>query len=153
MKQIGWAVAGLGLFGLLVLGRPAHAQGTSGTGSSTSGQSSGSMGSSRSTDSTTSGSSTTSPGTSMGMEKSSSSGSVSGKVKTFDKSANELTLANSDKTLKLSDKTKVTKNGQQASTSDIHEGDQVRASFSGTGSNVDVLMIDIVPAEATPPAK
>jgi hypothetical protein len=76
---------------------------------------------------------------------------VSGKVEKYDKGSKELTLSNSDKKLKLDDDTKVTKNGQQASTSDIHEGDEVRASYSGSDDPaagvVVIEVIEIVPAD------
>jgi Cu/Ag efflux protein CusF len=133
MKRIEWGtVAGLGVAGLLALGLPARADDKTGTsGSSTSGQSSGSTGSTASSDT-------------------GSSHQVSGTVQKFDKDSKEMTLSNSDKKLKLNDQTKVTKKGQAASASDIHEGDQVRASFSGSGDEVDVLMIEVVPADTTP---
>jgi Cu/Ag efflux protein CusF len=77
-----------------------------------------------------------------------SSKQVTGTVQKFDKDAKELTLSNSDKKLKLGDSTQVMKNGQSASATDIHEGDQVRASYSGSG---DVTQIEIMPSsEKTP---
>ncbi|WP_242345584.1 hypothetical protein [Anaeromyxobacter terrae] len=69
---------------------------------------------------------------------------LTGKVEKFDRDTKELTLANSDKKLKVSDSTRVMKDGQRASLSDIKEGDQVRASFSGTGDTLQVNRIDVM---------
>jgi Cu/Ag efflux protein CusF len=114
-------VGGLGIAGLLAVALPAYGHGGAGTtGSSTSGQSS-------------------------HPRK-----QLSGTVQKYDKDSNELTLANSDKKLKLTDSTKVMRNGRRASTTDIREGDQVRASYSGSGDTLNVTRIDLIPSEATP---
>ncbi len=119
MRHIGWRmVAGLGVASLLALASPAQAQGSSGGSSSASAKSS------------------------------AATQEVSGKVQKYDKDAKQITLDNSSQPLKLSANTQVTKNGQPASAADIHEGDDVRASFSRDGSTVDV--IDIAPAKRTP---
>jgi Cu/Ag efflux protein CusF len=168
MKRIAWGtVSGLGIAALLALGLPARAHDKSGTsGSSASGQSS---------DTSSPGSSATKSGSDTGEASSSSdtSGSsapasdtsgtsasasndqgtsqqLSGTVQKFDQDSKQLTLSSSDKTLKINDDTKVTKNGEEASASDIHEGDRVRASFSGSGDDVEVLTIEVVPADTTP---
>ena len=70
----------------------------------------------------------------MGME--SGKTELTGMVEKFDCRAKELTLQNSDKKLKVTDSTRVMKDGQSASLSDIKEGDQVRASFSGSGDTL-----------------
>jgi Cu/Ag efflux protein CusF len=75
---------------------------------------------------------------------------MSGTVQKYDKDSKELTLANSDKKLKLSADTKVMKGAEKASAADIKEGDQVRASYSGEG---DVKVIEILPADTTAPSK
>ncbi len=125
MRHIGWGIAaGLGAAGLLALAPPAHAQSTPATsGSSASGQSTGTG----------------------------SSHQIAGTVQKYDKDAKTVTLSNSDKTLKLTDKTRVTKDSQPASASDLREGDEVRASYSGTGNEVDAVTIDI--AKRTPGGK
>ncbi len=122
MRHIGWkAVAGLGVASLLAVAPPARAQaGASGAG-----------------------------GASSASDKSTAAApQVSGKVQKYDKDAKQITLDNSSTPLKLSANTQVTKNGQPANASDIHEGDDVRASFSRDGSTVDV--IDIAPAKHAP---
>jgi len=161
--KIGWGlVAGLGTAGLLLAGIPAWAQtGSSGstTGKGTSSGSSGSTtdsskGSSGSPYGTGSGStsgsmggpsdtgsSATGTGSSMGSTAASAGASeMTGKVQKVDKKNGQLTLA-----IKVSPSTQVTKNGQAASLSDIKEGDQVRASFSGST----VTQIEIMSKGAT----
>ena len=171
--KIGWGlVAGLGTAGLLLAGIPAWAQtGSSGstTGKGTSSGSSGSTtdsskGSSGSPYGTGSGStsgsmggpsdvqqegphhghdsSATGMGSSMMGSTAASAGAseMTGKVQKVDKKNGQLTLA-----IKVSPSTQVTKNGQAASLSDIKEGDQVRASFSGST----VTQIEIMSKGAT----
>ncbi|HEX9049540.1 MAG TPA: hypothetical protein VF841_03320 [Anaeromyxobacter sp.] len=75
-------------------------------------------------------------GSSMGSSATAGSNEVTGKVQKFDKKNNELSLK-----LKLSPSTQVTKDGQTASLSDIKEGDEVRASFSGS----EVTQIEVMP--------
>ncbi len=136
--RIGWGVmTGLGMAGLLVAAAPARAQtGTAGgsSGSSTYGQSSKSK-------STTS---SQEPGMTgqYGSMKESHAGiqnEVTGKVDKFDQTKKELTLR-----LPVSDDTQVTKDGKRATLSDIKEGDQVRASFSGSGDKLKVNRIDVM---------
>jgi Cu/Ag efflux protein CusF len=155
--KIAWsAVAGLGMAGLLVAGTPARAEtGKTGSSGSASGQttsdttSPGSAGSSSSTMGSPSGSTGTSsdpsatPGSTASEHHATSMGSgtneVTGKVEKFDKANKELTLS-----LKVSDTTQVTKDGQSASLTDIKEGDQVRASFSGSGDTLEVTQIEVM---------
>jgi Cu/Ag efflux protein CusF len=151
MKRFGLgSVAGIGVAGLLVAGIPAYAQ----SGSTTSGQS---------TDPSQSGStmgsgsgSTTSQGTgSAGTTEQHAMGTTSGKneltgtVEKFDRESKELTLQNSDKKLKVSDSTRVMKDGKSGSLSDIKEGAQVRASYSGSGDTLQVSRIDVMTAGST----
>jgi Cu/Ag efflux protein CusF len=148
---------GLALAGLL-LGRQAIAQTGSG--------SSGSSGTSHDTPTPSMGSGTGSTsgtgssGTSSGMStgKSSETGStmgstsadqhhkaITGTVEKLDKSKHELTLSGTDKKLKLDSKTSVMKNGEHATLDDVKEGDQVRASYSGSADHPTVTRIDVMP--------
>ncbi|ABS26405.1 conserved hypothetical protein [Anaeromyxobacter sp. Fw109-5] len=150
MKHFGW-VAGLGVAGLLVAGIPAQAQSGSTTGSqSTEDQMKGS-GSTTSQGTGSAGSSTmgsgSATGSSTGME--SSKNELTGTVQKFDRETKELTLANSDKTLKVSESTTVMKDGQAGTLSDIKEGEQVRASFSGSGDTLQVSQIEVMTAGST----
>ena len=72
--------------------------------------------------------------------------SLQGKVEKFDRAENTLTLSGTDKKLKVDSSTQVMKEGARASLEDIKEGDQVRASYSGTGETVNAQTIDIVPS-------
>jgi Cu/Ag efflux protein CusF len=162
----GW-MAGIGAAGLLVAGAPAYAgdkaAGSTGSAAETKserdatlGTGSGSMGSTGSAESTPGAAGTTDP--SMGSTGSSSTmgsaehhaamgstgqNQVTGKVDKIDKSNNELTLS-----LKVSDSTQVKKDGQTASLTDIKEGDQVRASFSGSGESLQVTEIEVMSSGA-----
>jgi Cu/Ag efflux protein CusF len=109
---------------------------TSGSTSSDSSKSgsAGSMGSTGSTGSSSTGSSASSS-PSASSSASAMGNELTGKVQKFDKAKHEITLA-----LKVSDSTQVTKDGQTATLSDIKEGDQVRASFSGD----DVTKIEVM---------
>lgn len=143
----GWGmVTGLAAAGLLVAAPPAWAgnkdksaersttksqdSSTSADRTGTSGSATGSIGSSTGSSATDS---------TQASASSSSSNQVTGKVEKFNRSSKELTLA-----LKVSDSTQVTKDGQQASLSDIKEGDQVRASFSGSGDTLQVTQIEVM---------
>jgi Cu/Ag efflux protein CusF len=86
-------------------------------------------------------------GSSMGME--SSKNELTGTVQKFDRETKELTLANSDKKLKVSESTTVMKDGQAGTLSDIKEGEQVRASFSGSGDTLQVSQIEVMTAGTT----
>ncbi|HSD19727.1 MAG TPA: hypothetical protein VLC54_06810 [Anaeromyxobacter sp.] len=79
----------------------------------------------------------------------SSKNELTGTVEKFDRESKELTLQNSDKKLKVSDSTRVMKDGQSASLSDIKEGDQVRASYSGSGDTLQVSRIDVMTSGST----
>lgn len=162
MKKMAW---GFGLAAALaLLAGQARAQssgatgtGTSGTSSDTTGTNRGTSGSSGNTSDTsrdTSGSmgsmgtGSTSSGASASTDQPTSSTSghfdaLSGKVQRFDRSKNELTLSGSDRKLKLDSTTKVMRDGARASIDDIKEGDQVRASFSGSGDTLEVRSLDI----------
>ena len=71
-----------------------------------------------------------------------------GRVQSFDRSNNTLTLAGSDKTLKVDSTTQVMKDGSRASIDDIEEGDDVRASYSGSGDTLTARKLDIMSAGA-----
>ncbi len=135
--RIEWAVmAGLGVAGLLVAATPAQAQAQAGTtGSSEYGQTSKSKGAQD----------TGAMGSTYGSTTSSQMGTsseVTAKVDKFDQTKKELTLR-----LPVSDDTQVTKDGKRATLSDIKEGDQVRASFSGSGDQIKVNRIDVMTAK------
>jgi hypothetical protein len=68
---------------------------------------------------------------------------LSGKVEKFDREKRTLSLADSDKKLKVTDDTEVTKDGDKVSPGQIMEGDEVRASYSGSGDEVEVLSIEV----------
>ncbi len=98
------------------------------------------------------GSSSSGMGSSYGSSSSSSrmgssasaSNEVSGKVEKFDRSSHTLKLRGSDKEFKVDPSTTdVTRDGAHASLDDLKEGEQVRASFSGTGDHVTATRIDI----------
>jgi len=174
MRQFGWStVAGLGMAGLLVAALPAHAQSSTSAGSSTgssssdkeksgatSPSSSGSMGgttsepssgSSTSSGAMGAGSSAGSTASATGDTSATAGQQLTGTIQKFDKDSKELTLANSDKKLKVSDDTKVMKDGQKGSLSDIKEGDQVRASYSGTGDTLQVTTLEVMSAQPGAP--
>jgi len=143
-------VAGLGIASLLIA-LPAGAQSSS-SGSSGSSGSMGSSGSSSDTskDKSSAGSAGSSSDTSGSMGSSGSSAmggtasaagqhEITGKVEKLDRTKKELSLR-----LKVSDDTQVMKDGQRASLSDIKEGDQVRASFTGSGDTLQVQRIDVM---------
>ncbi len=127
--RTGWGVmTGLGMAGLLVATAPAWAQaGTTGESSKSK-----SAGSSQDTMGAYGSTKSSQAGATMQNE-------VTGKVDKFDQTKKELTLR-----LPISDDTQVTKDGKRATLSDIKEGDQVRASFSGSGDQLKVNRIDVV---------
>ncbi len=96
-------------------------------------------------------------GTASSDEASGHFNSLQGRVESFDRSNNTLTLSGAPQTLKIDSSTDVTKGGSRASIDDIKEGDQVRASFSGaSGDTLNVKKLDILSAgasgsAATPP--
>jgi Cu/Ag efflux protein CusF len=134
-------MTGLGMAGLLVAAAPAQAQSGT-TGGSTYGESSKSKSGTTSSqqDTGTMGTHGSTTGTQSGMA---TQNEVTGKVDKFDQAKKELTLR-----LPVSDDTQVTKDGKQATLSDIKEGDQVRASFSGSGDQLKVNRIDVMSAGA-----
>ncbi len=160
----GWGVAaGLGMAGLLVAGTPAWATGGSTASDKTASDKSTTSGSTGSTSDTTMGTPSGSTGTSSDSTYGGTAGStakdqhastsastsmgsneVTGKVEKFDKTSKELTLS-----LKVSDTTQVTKDGRSASLTDIKEGDQVRASFSGSGDSLEVTQIEVMSKGST----
>jgi hypothetical protein len=72
------------------------------------------------------GSSGTTGGSASAGSASAGGSQVTGKVDKIDQSKKELSLK-----LKVDESTQIMKDGQRATLSDIKEGDQVRASFSG----------------------
>ncbi len=68
---------------------------------------------------------------------------VIGTIEQFDRVTRTLKLASSDKTLKLTDDTEVFKDGEKRSPGDVMEGDQVRASCSGSGDTLQVERLEV----------
>lgn len=149
MRKMGWAY-GLAAASMVFVGSHALAAGESSDSSSSMG--SGSSTGSGSSSGSSMGSSDTSMGTgsSMGSSSSASGKQLHGKVQNFDRSSNTLTLSNSDKTLKVDPSTKIMKNGERATLDDIKEGDDVRASYSGSGDTLVVRTIEILPMSSAP---
>jgi Cu/Ag efflux protein CusF len=138
--------------------------GTKSSGTGSSGTTSSGTGSSGTTSSGTGSSGTASSGTGSSDTAASGTGSsstagasasasqVTGKIKKYDKDSKTVTLDSSDRKLKLSEKTKVMKDGAKASMSDLKEGENVRASYAPTADQtapIDVLTIEVMPADAT----
>ncbi len=136
--RIGWsAMTGLGMAGLLVAAAPAQAQtGTTG-GSAYEEPGKSKTGSTSPQDTGTLGA----YGSQAGMTG--AQNEVTGRVEKLDQAKKELTLR-----LSVSDDTQVTKDGKRASLSDIKEGDQVRASFTGSGDQIKVNRIDVMSAKS-----
>ena len=148
MRRFTWeSIASLAIAGLLTAA-PTYGQSGSTGGSSTTGDQTSGTGTGSGTGSGSSmGQSGSSSTGSMGSPQVSSTGTeLAGKVQKIDLQSNELTIANSNKTLKLSKDTKIHKDGQKAKISDIKEGDLVRASFSGSGDTLHVKRLDVVSA-------
>jgi hypothetical protein len=144
MKRMGWSlVAGAGIAGLLVASPLARAGDDSSKSSPTSSQTqsgqSGMTGTGSSSD----------KGSSASTATPSHKNQLTGKIQKYDRDNKTLTLDNSDKKLKLGDRTQVMKNGASASASDLHEGDQVRASYAEppTAGAFDVVVIEVIPAD------
>jgi hypothetical protein len=72
------------------------------------------------------------------------SNELTGRVENFDHSAKTLTI--SGQSVKVDSSTEVMKDGQTASLTDISEGDQVRASFSGSGDAMTAQRIEVMSA-------
>jgi Cu/Ag efflux protein CusF len=139
MRRTGWsAVAGFGIAGLLVAVPLARATDDSTKSSTSSSQPQGG---------TASGSSSGSMGSGASSAAPKQRHEVTGKIKKFDHASNTITLDQSDKKLKVGERTKVMKDGAKVSASDLHEGDQVRASYSETptAGAFDILVIEVVP--------
>src|SRR3990172_657621 len=139
MKKMGWGF-GLATAGMVFMASHALAL-TGGSGT----ESTGSTGSTTGTMGESSGSSTGSAATS-GPSATRSGTELQGKVEKFNRSKNTLTLSGSSKTLKVDSSTKVMKDGSNASLDDIKEGDEIRASYSGSGNTVKVKSLDIMSA-------
>jgi hypothetical protein len=73
---------------------------------------------------------------------------VSGKVEKYDRQNRTLTLQDSEKKLKVTDDTQVTRDGARVSPGQLMEGDEVRASYSGSGDVVEVMVIEITSSPA-----
>src|SRR6266568_4994041 len=154
MTKMRW-MAGAAMAGVVTLlaASVQAAGGSSGTGSSGTGTGASSdptkSGTGASSDPTKSGTGASSAGSSTTMGDTSASptadaSQLQGKVQNFDRTNNTLTLAGSDKALKIDSSTQVMKNGSRASLNDIKEGDQVRASFSGSGDMLHVQRLDVM---------
>jgi hypothetical protein len=126
MRKIGmraWVALAAGL--LALAGGRTLAQGYGGTGTGT--------GSSGSTTSS-------SPGTAASTTT--HGDQIVGRVDRIDRSTNTMSL--NGKMLKLDSSTEVTKDGARASLNDIQEGDQVRASYAGSGDTLNVQRVDVL---------
>jgi hypothetical protein len=71
---------------------------------------------------------------------------LTGRVESFDHASRTFTVAG--ESLKVDASTEVTRDGQKASLTDIQEGDQVRASFSGSGDTKTATRIEVLPSGA-----
>jgi colicin import membrane protein len=175
MRRTGWtAVAGLGIAGLLLAVPAARATDEAKHGSTATGQSSdhpssasdkaGSDKGSEARGSGQAGSSTGArPGEVTGAPSAAGGTSereqhaataadkeISGKVEKYDRESRTLSLSSSDTKLKITDDTQVMKDGDRISPGQIMEGDDVRASYSGTGDTVEVVRVEIVATSAAP---
>jgi hypothetical protein len=173
MTRFSWStVAGFGIAGLLVTAAPAQADdekkqgGTATTtGSDTAqGQSSSTPSSEEDAKKGTGARGSGMGGTSTGARPgevsgagtagatSSTAGAVTGqseltgKIETYDRQTRTLTLSNSDQKLTLGDNTQVMKNGEPAAPGDLMEGDEVRASYSGSGDSIQIQKLEVLKA-------
>ncbi len=71
---------------------------------------------------------------------------ISGKVDKYDRKSRTLSLADSHTKLQLSDDTEVVKDGQKVSPGQIMEGDEVRASYAGSGDMVQAHRLEVMSA-------
>jgi hypothetical protein len=161
MKRSGWsAVAGFGVAGLLAAAPAARADeqtqaskpGTTATDANKTGKTP-TEGPSSARGSGMGGTSTgarpgevtgTAPGgSSAGAQGAQPRNELAGRVEKFDREARTLSLADSDKKLTLTDDTEVTKDGQKVSPGQIMEGDEVRASYSGSGDTLRVDRLEV----------
>jgi len=87
----------------------------------------------------------TSPASSSGTGATASASSeLSGVVKKIDKDKHSLKISSStgsEQELKVADSATITRDGKQAGLDQIKEGDQVRASFDASGSNVSKIEV------------
>jgi hypothetical protein len=90
----------------------------------------------------------------MASEGTAATNQVWGKVEKFDPDAKTLSLEDSDKKLKVTDQTRISKEGSAIPPSLIKEGDEVRASYSGSGDAdvVEVTAIEVMPEPGAAPA-
>jgi hypothetical protein len=139
MKKIGWSLA---VASMVLLTGQALAEGRAGEGTG---------GFSESPEKTTPNGLGTGAGTMESGSATSAQGgqSLQGKVESFDRTNNTLMLSGSEKTLKVDSSTKVMKQGSRATLDDIKEGDQVRASYSGSGETLQVKSLDILSTGST----
>jgi Cu/Ag efflux protein CusF len=67
-----------------------------------------------------------------------------GTVQQLDETSREITLSGSRARLMVTNGTEIRKDGRRASFSDLREGDEVRASFSGSGESRTVEKLDVM---------
>jgi hypothetical protein len=170
MRRMEWgAVAGCGIAGLLLLAPSARAdepksgsatsqdsqQGMSGTADQGSGARGTGMGgtSTGARPGEVTGAPSAPGGTSekeqRAQAKTSDATHLSGKVEKYDRAARTLSIVDSDKQLKVTDDTQVFKGGDRVSPGQIMEGDEVRASFTGSGDTLEAVRIDVSGAPAS----
>ncbi|HZZ84418.1 MAG TPA: hypothetical protein VFE30_07760 [Anaeromyxobacteraceae bacterium] len=141
MTKTRWMTGAAMAGAMTLLTAQAQAQSSSGYGTGSSGSDTNKSSTSSTTGSSTS--DTATPGTASDASQ------LQGKVQNFDRTNNTLTLSGSDKALKIDSSTQVMKNGSRASLNDIKEGDQVRASFSGSGDMLHVQRLDVMSSGST----
>jgi hypothetical protein len=169
MRRFDWgAVAGIGVAGLLVAAPAVRADHHEGKKTGAAGVEQGSSGSAGGSGSEARGSgqggvstgarpgevtgAPSAPGGSSAEEQRAQAEAqqeLSGKVEKYDRATRTLSLSDSDKKLKVTDDTQVTKDGTRVSPGQIMEGDEVRASYSGSGDALEATRIVI---EAAPGA-
>jgi hypothetical protein len=167
IKRIDWrTLAGIGVAGLLVAApavqanhHEAKTSGASGMEQGASGKESEARGSGQAGTSTgarpgeVTGAPSAAGGTSQEEQRAQAGAQeeLSGKVEKYDREKRTLSLSDSDKELKLTDDTQVMKDGTRVSPGQIMEGDDVRASFSGSGDALEATMIviEVAPSGGT----
>jgi Cu/Ag efflux protein CusF len=87
--------------------------------------------------------STETSGKSSGMSSAQASNELTGRVEKFDHDSKTFTVAGKD--LKIDSSTKVMKDGEKAELTDIKEGDEIRASYSGSGDTLTADRIEVMP--------
>ncbi|WP_242345176.1 hypothetical protein [Anaeromyxobacter terrae] len=73
-----------------------------------------------------------------------------GAVKKLDRARGEIKLAGSGGTLKVTEDTQILKDGQRGTFSDVREGDEVRASYSGSGDTEAVKKLEVTTGPDAP---